>query len=107
MANTTIAQIPVFAVIALIAPGFAIADASYVVRDLGTLPGGEFSRAQGLNDLGDVAGESPKIGVGGYTFAVAWINNQIVEVTGSGNRYSGATDINNLREVVGLSLIHI
>ncbi|MGE3182705.1 MAG: hypothetical protein AB7N71_13825, partial [Phycisphaerae bacterium] len=81
----------------------ALTAGDYLIRDLGTLPGGDFSRATDINDAGNIVGESPQQGEGGYTHAVAWINDQIVNITGSGYRYSGGLGINNQNEVVGVS----
>jgi probable HAF family extracellular repeat protein len=42
----------------------------YSIRDLGTLPGGDFSEARGINNRGQVAGWSTT--ASGYDHAVLW-----------------------------------
>jgi probable HAF family extracellular repeat protein len=65
--------------------------------DLGTL-GGDFSLANGINDLGQVVGESKTLG--GETHAFLWDHGTISDLGTSGET-SSAHGINNQAEIVG------
>src|SRR5581483_372294 len=57
--------------------------ARYVIRDLGALPGGEFSQPGTLNEAGVVAGVS--VAADGIQHAVLWVGDQIVDLNSSGD----------------------
>jgi probable HAF family extracellular repeat protein len=59
------------------------ANARYVVRDLGALPGGGFSQPGLLNEAGVVAGLSTASD--GIQHAVLWVGDQIVDMNSSGD----------------------
>ncbi len=84
-------------VAAVLVPASARADspAAYTVIDLGMLPGDTYSLASGINERGDVAGESE-----GH--AVLWQHGRIIDLGNLGG-YSFAADINERGEVVGSS----
>ena len=69
---------------------------AYRVTDLGTLAGAPDSSAMGINDRGDVVGQS-----GGH--AVLWRHGGIVDLGTLGGSYSGAVDVNGRGDVVGYS----
>ena len=80
---------------------------SYTVTDLGKFPGGSYSDAYGLNDLGEVVGDAelPKaspIGSGSHAFNY---NGGALQDLGTlpGDNYSGASAINNNGQIVGTS----
>ena len=80
---------------------------SYTVTDLGKFPGGSYSDAYGLNDLGEVVGDAelPKaspIGSGSHAF---FYDGGALQDLGTlpGDNYSGASAINNDGEIVGTS----
>ena len=68
-----------------------------VMIDLGTL-GGDFSLANGINDLGQVVGESNTFG--GETHAFLWDHGTMSDLGTSGET-SSAHGINNQGEIVG------
>ena len=47
-----------FALLLVLSPGRASAASSYTASDLGTLPGGSSSFANGVNDRGEIVGSS-------------------------------------------------
>jgi probable HAF family extracellular repeat protein len=69
---------------------------AYRMTDLGTLPGAPDSSAMGVNDRGDVVGES-----GGH--AVLWRDGRIVDLGTLGGSSSTAVDVNERGDVVGYS----
>ena len=77
------------------------------MRDLGTLAGGTVSTARGINDRGDVVGEStlPRIGPNEpERHAFLWTPSEGMQdlgTLGPGLTSSIAFDINNARQVVG------
>ena len=79
------------------------------MRDLGVLDGGTSSRARGINDRGDVVGQStlPRTGAREpETHAFLWTpagGMQDLGALGSGLTSSVAYDINNVGQVVGRS----
>ena len=81
------------------------------MQDLGTLPGALSSIARGINDLGQVVGEStfPRIGPPEpETHAFLWtpgLGMQDLGALGSGLTSSIAFDINNAGQVVGRSFL--
>jgi probable HAF family extracellular repeat protein len=71
---------------------------AYRVTDLGTLPGASDSTAMGVNDRGDVVGQSG-------AHAVLWHNGRIVDLGTLGGSYSAAVDVNARGDVVGYSQV--
>jgi probable HAF family extracellular repeat protein len=71
---------------------------AYRVTDLGTLPGASDSTAMGVNDRGDVVGQSG-------AHAVLWQNGRIVDLGTLGGSYSAAVDVNARGDVVGYSQV--
>ena len=82
-------------------PGFAFAQ-HYVITDLGTLPGGTFSQATGLNDFGQVVGTGDITGEGG---AFLWTKAKGMQSLGSLFCCSWANAINDLGHVTGGSWV--
>ena len=74
-----------------------------MIIDLGTL-GGSFSESQGINDNCQVAGSGYPPG-DGETHAFRWENGTLTDLgsLGAGGTQTGATDINNSGQVVGVS----
>ena len=72
---------------------------SYLIRDLGALPGGGFSQPGTLNDAGVVAGLS--VAPDGIQHAVLWVGDQIIDLNSSGDDglNAGAFGINALGRV--------
>jgi probable HAF family extracellular repeat protein len=84
----------------LAAPSLVVAQASYLVRDLGTLPGDTSSVAMGVNAQGDVVGWSN--GVNGTRAFVYRTNSGMVALPGLPDRpRSIARDINDGGDIVG------
>jgi probable HAF family extracellular repeat protein len=76
----------------------------YEIVDLGTLPGGTYSEAYAINDVGWVVGWSATGDPEGDGHAVVWRNGQIIDLgTLSGSGSSSASDVNNRGEIVGSS----
>jgi probable HAF family extracellular repeat protein len=74
-----------------------------VIQDLGTLPGGSFSQAQGINDSGQVVGWS-FLGGTSTTHAFLYTPGTVMQDLGTlGGGYSNGLDINNLGQVTGYS----
>jgi probable HAF family extracellular repeat protein len=79
--------------------------------DLGTLPGGIWSTASGLNDYGQVVGQSDKwVGAQRWTHAFAWQDangngisdpGEMRDLDTMGTPFSAATGINNYGVAVG------
>src|SRR5262245_7745481 len=70
---------------------------SYSITDLGTLPGDNFSAADGINNLGQVVGES-----GDHAFL--YDKGTLIDLGAlPGSPRSGATAINDFSQVVGWS----
>jgi probable HAF family extracellular repeat protein len=78
-------------------PVAALWDAAHGVRELGVLPGGVFSAAYGLNDMGQVVGWSESNG-GDHAFL--WDDGQMIDLG-----HGAAADINNAGQIVGWSFI--
>jgi probable HAF family extracellular repeat protein len=74
--------------------------ANGLMTDLGTLPGGSLSKAEGINDKGQIVGYSEK--TSGYTHAVLWQNGVMTDLgTLSGEPFSDAYGINDKEQIVG------
>ena len=75
------------------------------MRDLGTLPGGDYSAAFGINDSGTVVGTS-NTATGMHAFT--WTSGQGLQDLGTlpGTNASAAFSINNPGQIVGSSGVH-
>jgi probable HAF family extracellular repeat protein len=79
------------------------------LRDLGTLSGGEFSYAEGINNFGQIVGVSengqndPATGSPEF-HAVLWQNDRIMDLGTLGGNSSFAGSINSLGQIMGVSL---
>jgi len=72
------------------------------MTDLGTLPGGQYSRPVGINDSGQVVGYADT--ASGNDHAFLYSNGTMTDLgTLPGGQYSAATGINNAGQVVGYS----
>ena len=72
----------------------------YLITDLGTL-GGSYSKATGINQNGQVCGESAAL-AGGYTHAFVWTPGQgMRDLNTQGDHYGTASGINNTGLTVG------
>jgi probable HAF family extracellular repeat protein len=97
----------------MVLPGLAYAAAvfpSYTVVDLGTLPGGNESLAYGINNTGQVVGDStvpPVEGVVTYHGFLCTIDKDgqptMTDLGTLGGRHSRARGINNLGQIAGTS----
>ena len=77
------------------------------VINLGGLPGSVDSFASGINNSGQIAGDSQYIvNNNGFTIAAEWINGAVINLGGLlGFTDSGASGINNAGQVVGGSIV--
>jgi probable HAF family extracellular repeat protein len=76
---------------------------SYTITDLGTLPGGGWSTAYGINQAGIVVGGA-NVSSGNY-HAIAWRAGRLKDLgTWNGQRNSTARAINGSNQVAGVSL---
>ena len=92
------------------AVGFSYVDGSYTATEwsngsainLGGLPGSTFSMAYGINNAGQVVGESDGPAPGDY--ATEWSSGSVINLGGlPGNYRSSAFGINSAGQVVGAS----
>ncbi len=67
--------------------------------DLGTLPGGTYSSAKGINDAGVIVGESSD--ASGNVYAFVYSNGSMTNLGTLGGNYSSARAINNSGVIVG------
>jgi probable HAF family extracellular repeat protein len=79
------------------------------LKDLGTLPAGDFSFAEGINNRGQIAGVSENgenDPVTGYPefHAVLWQNDHILDLGTLGGNSSFAGSINDQGQIMGVSL---
>jgi probable HAF family extracellular repeat protein len=79
------------------------------LKDLGTLPGGDYSFAAAINQLGQIAGTSENSQIdpasGNPEFhAVLWQNNKIHDLGTLGGTASFAVTLNDLGQVIGEAL---
>lgn len=74
-------------------------------KDLGTLPGGTFSNAQGINSSGAIAGYSNNSTSGSNSYTVLWEPSGKIHNLGTlpGGATSGGYAINDSNEIVGYS----
>src|SRR5437879_2144961 len=91
---------PILAIAALNPTGALAASPRLI--DLGTLPGGNFSYAYGINSSGHVVGYS-NYGNSNSTHAFIWENNSMTDLGTLGGSSSQATAINDKDRVVGES----
>jgi probable HAF family extracellular repeat protein len=82
----------------VVAPGLGKA-ASVSITDLGTLPGGTYSAASGINAGGDIVGSART--ATGEEHAVLWRNGTIMDLGTLGGTFSQAHGINAAGRVVG------
>src|SRR3989441_9230319 len=75
----------------------ASANVQVQVRNLGALPGDSTSLAHGINDAGQVVGQS------GWLHAFLWDNGTKTNLVNLGGRLGAATGINNAGQGVGTS----
>ena len=76
---------------------------NFTVQDLGTLPNGFFSVARGINDRGEVVGDSETKGLL-QPHAILVKQGSLVDLgTLPDGDFSEATGINNLGQIVGFS----
>jgi probable HAF family extracellular repeat protein len=82
----------------------AFLETNGVMMDLGTLPGGDYSSARGINDSGVIVGEASQF-MDGTTNIYAFIySNGVMSNLGTlGGDYSSARAINNAGQIVGES----
>ncbi len=72
------------------------------MTDLGSLPGGDFSQAFGINSRGQVVGYA--LTASGEYHAFLWEDGQMTDLgTLSGREYGVASGINSRGQVVGYS----
>ncbi len=74
------------------------------MQDIGTVAGHAFSRGNGINDLGQVVGQSGTLGAGQIAHAFLWSASGgcVISATlPAGNEIASANDINELGQVVG------
>lgn len=77
----------------------ALWDGSGSYQNLGTLPGGSYSEARGINSQGMVAGNSDD--GNGNSFATLWTQGSIQSLGSLGGTYSPANAINDAAQIVG------
>jgi probable HAF family extracellular repeat protein len=79
---------------------------SFIIRDLGALPGGfNYSNALGINERGQVVGYS--ITAGGNTHACLFENGMVTDLgTLPGDNFSEATGITESGQIAGNSTSH-
>jgi len=78
-----------------------LADTLYSVKDLGTL-GGDFSRGSGINNAGQVTGQSAASSIGDI-HAFLYSNGQMKDLGTLGGGLSQGNGINNAGQVTGYS----
>jgi probable HAF family extracellular repeat protein len=71
------------------------------IRNLGMLPGGDYSEAYAINDDGQVVGTSQTASAREHAFL--WQDGKMRDLGTLGGRYSSAYAINNRGQVVGTS----
>ena len=92
----------VVGIVVLAVAGAAHAEILYAVTDLGTL-GGALSRARGLNDYGQVVGESDNGDNEEHAFL--WDNGVMTDLGVLGSGHSQAFAINNSVQIVGWTYV--
>ena len=79
------------------------------LKDLGTLPGGNFSATLAINQSGQIAGVSENSQIDPATgnpvfHAVLWQNDKIKDLGTLGGTSSFAADVNNIGQITGVAL---
>lgn len=74
-------------------------------KDLGTLAGGNTSTAFGVNQAGQIVGESKYAGGGDYSRAFLWEDDTMTDLGTLGGTVSRAYEINAHQQVVGYSSV--
>ncbi|GAA3453446.1 hypothetical protein [Dactylosporangium matsuzakiense] len=97
------AAVAVLAVAVAPASAAAAAGSAWKAADLGSLTGGCCSSAAGINDRGDVVGESSTGTVWDPSHAVLWRHGRVIDLGAPGGGNSYATAINDAGVVVGHS----
>src|ERR1700730_11537974 len=96
-------RIPMVLALLCVAASQPVAGQSFTVRDLGTLPNGFVSTARGINDRGQVVGDS-ETNVLFQPHAFLFDNGKMVDLgTLPGADFSEALGINDHGKVVGFS----
>lgn len=83
--------------------GAPAAPPKFRLVELGVLPSGVSSAANAINDAGVIVGHSTGPEMTSYPHAVAWIEGEIVDLTGLGVSGATASAVNGPGTIVGMS----